>query len=64
MMNMLLKQRLKDLVGELQEIEYEYKLSGEKIIMQKDYIEDIKKNKDVIVKEKENDYEHNKKRIR
>ena len=33
MMNMLLKQRLKDLVGELQEIEYEYKLSGEKIII-------------------------------
>ena len=29
---MLLKQRLKDLVIELQEIEYEYKLSIEKII--------------------------------
>ena len=58
-MNMLLKQRLKDLVGELQEIEYEYKLSGEKIII-KIYIEDIK-NKDVIVKEKENDYEITKK---
>ncbi len=46
MMNMLLKQRLKDLVIELQEIEYEYKLSGEKIIMQEAYIEDIKKNKE------------------
>ena len=63
MMNMLLKQRLKDLVGELQEIEYEYKLSGEKIIMQEAYIEDIKKNKDVIVKEKESDYEHNTKQL-
>ena len=63
MMNMLLKQRLKDLVGELQEIEYEYKLSGEKIIMQEAYIEDIKKNKDVIVKEKEGDYEHNAKQL-
>jgi len=63
MMNMLLKQRLKDLVGELQEIEYEYKLSGEKIIMQEAYIEDIKKNKDVIVKEKESDYEHNAKQL-
>ncbi len=63
MMNMLLKQRLKDLVIELQEIEYEYKLSGEKIIMQEAYIEDIKKNKDVIVKEKENDYEHNAKEL-
>ena len=59
MMNLLLKQRLKDLVTELQEIEYEYKLSSEKISMQETYIEDIKKNKDVIVKEKENDYEHN-----
>tara|TARA_Y100001963_G_scaffold52568_2_gene73649 strand:+ start:3314 stop:5026 length:1713 start_codon:yes stop_codon:yes gene_type:complete len=63
MMNVLLKQRLKDLVGELQEIEYQYKLSGEKIIMQEAYIEDIKKNKDVIVKEKENDYEHNAKQL-
>ena len=32
MMNALIKQRLKDLVGELQEIEYKYKLSSEKII--------------------------------
>ena len=63
MMNALIKQRLKDLVGELQEIEYKYKLSGEKIIMQEAYIEDIKKNKDVIVKEKENDYEFNAKSL-
>ena len=63
MMNMLLKQRLKDLVGELQEIEYKYKLSREKIVMQEAYIEDIKKNKDVIVKEKENDYEFNAKSL-
>ena len=35
-----------------------------KIIMIKEiYIEDIKKNKDVIVKEKENDYEHNAKEL-
>ena len=58
-MNMLLKQRLKDLVLELQEVEYNYKLSGEKINMQEDYIEDIKKNKDVIVKEKQNTYDNN-----
>ena len=62
-MNVLLKQRLKDLVGELQEIEYQYKLSGEKIIMQEAYIEDIKKNKDVLVKEKESDYEYNTKQL-
>ena len=63
MMNALIKQRLKDLVGELQEIEYKYKLSSEKIVMQEAYIEDIKKNKDVIVKEKENDYEFNTKSL-
>ena len=63
MMNALIKQRLKDLVGELQEIEYKYKLSSEKIVMQEAYIEDIKKNKDVIVKEKENDYEFNAKSL-
>ena len=59
MMNMLLKQRLKDLVTELQEVEYNYKLSGEKISMQENYIEDIKKNKDVIVKEKQTTYDNN-----
>ena len=58
-LNMLLKQRLKDLVLELQEIEYDYKLSGEKISMQEDYILDIKKNKDVIVKEKQTTYDNN-----
>ena len=58
-MNMLLKQRLKDLVLELQEVEYNYKLSGEKINMQEVYIEDIKKNKDVIVKEKQTTYDNN-----
>ena len=56
---MLLKQRLKDLVTELQEVEYNYKLSGEKISMQENYIEDIKKNKDVIVKEKQTTYDNN-----
>ena len=58
-MNMLLKQRLKDLVLELQEIEYNYKLSGEKINMQEIYIEDIKKNKGSIIESKQNDYHSN-----
>jgi len=58
-MNMLLKQRLKDLVLELQEIEYNYKLSGEKINMQEIYIENIKKNKDLIINEKNDNYHYN-----
>jgi len=59
MMNIILKQRLKDLVIELQEVEYNYKLSGEKITMQKTYIEDIKNNAGIIIKEKQNNYDNN-----
>jgi DNA repair exonuclease SbcCD ATPase subunit len=59
MMNMILKQRLKDLVIELQEVEYNYKLSGEKINMQESYIEDIKNNAGVIIESKQNDYHSN-----
>ena len=58
-MNMILKQRLKDLVIELQEVEYNYKLSGEKITMQKTYIEDIKNNAGIIIKEKQTNYDNN-----
>jgi DNA repair exonuclease SbcCD ATPase subunit len=59
MMNMLLKQRLKDLVIELQEVEYNYKLSSEKITMQESYIKDIKNNAGVIIGSKQNDYHSN-----
>ena len=55
MMNILLKQRLKDLVTELQEVEYNYKLSSEKISMQKTYIKDIKKNAGMYYKRKRKD---------
>jgi DNA repair exonuclease SbcCD ATPase subunit len=48
-MNLLLRQRLKDLATELQEVEYNYKLSSEKISMQETYIKDIKNNADVII---------------
>ena len=58
-MNMLLKQRLKDLVTELQEVEYNYKLSSEKITMQESYIENIKNNAGVIIESKQNDYHSN-----
>ena len=58
-MNLLLKQRLKDLVTELQEVEYNYKLCGEKITMQSTHIENIKNNADLIIKEKQSNYENN-----
>ena len=59
MMNMILKQRLIDLVIEFQEVEYNYKLSNEKITMQEAYIEDIKNNADIIIKEKQTNYDSN-----
>jgi len=58
-MNMILKQRLKDLVVELQEVDYNYKLCNEKITMQETYIKDIKNNAGVIIESKQNDYHSN-----
>ena len=58
-MNVLLKQRLKDLVTELQEVEYNHKLCSEKISMQSTHIENIKNNADIIIKEKQNNYDNN-----
>ena len=58
-MNLLLRQRLKDLATELQEVEYNYKLSNEKISMQETYIKDIKNNAGVIIKDKEKTYDDN-----
>ena len=58
-MNMILKQRLKDLVVELQEVDYNYKLCNEKITMQETYIKDIKNNAGVIIKEKQSNYDNN-----
>jgi len=58
-MNVLLKQRLKDLVTELQEVEYNHKLCSEKITMQSTHIENIKNNADIIIKEKQSNYENN-----
>ena len=58
-MNILLKQRLKDLVTELQEVEYNYKLSNEKITMQEAYIKETNSNKGSIIESKQNDYHSN-----
>jgi len=58
-MNVLLKQRLKDLVIELQEVEYNHKLCSEKISMQSTHIENIKNNAGIIIKEKQNNYDNN-----
>ena len=51
-MNVLLKQKMKSVVEELREIEYQYDIISEKISLQENYIDDIQKNKDDIIKEK------------
>ena len=63
-MNILLKQKLKGIIEELREVEYEYNLMSEKISLQENYIEDIQKNKDDIIKEKESAFNTNKYHIR
>ena len=63
-MNVLLKQKMKSIVEELREIEYQYDIISEKISLQENYIDDIQKNKDDIIKEKESAFNTNKYHIR
>ena len=52
LMNMLLKQKLKTISDDLRDIDFQIELTTEKIKLQKKYIDDVKKNKDKIIKEK------------
>ena len=52
LMNFLLKHKVKEVSEELKSIEYEFRLSKEKIDLQSKYIEDIKKNKVKLIEEK------------
>ena len=53
LMNFLLKHKVKEVSEELKSIEYEFRLSKEKIDLQNKYIENIRKNKERIIEEKE-----------
>ena len=53
LMNFLLKHKVKEVSEELKSIEYEFRISKEKIDLQNKYIEDIKRNKEKIIEEKE-----------
>ena len=53
-MNLLARQQLKSLSDEIREVDYEYDITSEKIELQENFIEDIKKNKDSIIEEKQN----------
>ena len=52
LMNLILKHKLKTLADDQREVEYNSSLAEEKIDLKKKYIEDVKNNKDVILKEK------------
>ena len=52
LMNMLVKNQLKDVVDELRDVDYNKEITEEKIDLQGKYIEDLKKNKDKIIREK------------
>ena len=52
LMNMLLKQKLKTISDNIRDVDYQRELTSDKVKLQKQYIEDIKKNKDKIVSEK------------
>ena len=63
LMNMLLKQKLKDLQEELTSIDNRYELNIEKIGLQENYIDDLKKNKDKLISSKKESIENNNKAI-
>ena len=52
LMNFLLKHKVKEVSEELKSIEYEFRITKEKIDLQSKYIEDIKKNKVKLIEEK------------
>jgi len=59
LMNMLLKIKLKDLQEELVLTDNRYELTTEKISLQENYIDDLKKNKDKLIKTKKESIENN-----
>lgn len=58
-MAMLLKQKIKDVNDEIKELDHQYDMAVEKISMQQNFIDDMKANKDQIVKEKQTQFDKN-----
>ena len=52
LMNMLLKQKLKNISDNIRDIDYQMELTTEKVGLQEKYIADVKKNKDKLIEEK------------
>ena len=52
LMNMLLKQKLKNISDDIRDIDYQLELIKEKTSLQKQYIDDVKRNKNKVIEEK------------
>ena len=63
LMNMLLKQKLKNISDNIRDINYQVELTTEKVGLQEQYIDDVKKNKDKLIIEKNNLIDGNKEEI-
>ena len=52
LMNMILKQNLKAIGDQIRDVDYNYEITNEKIELQENYIDEIKRNKDKLIAEK------------
>ena len=62
-MNLILKQRLKIILDDIRENDYQYELTSEKISFQENHIADLKDNKEKIIQQKQSLIENNKKEV-
>ena len=62
-MNLILKQRIKIILDDIRENDYQYQLASEKISFQENHIADLKDNKEKIIKQKQNLIKQNEKEI-
>jgi len=60
-MNLILKQRLKIILDDIRETDYQYELASEKISFQENHIADLKDNKEKIIQQKQTLIENNEK---
>jgi len=62
-MNLILKQRLKIILDDIRETDYQYQLASEKISFQENHIADLKDNKEKIIQQKQTLIENNEEEI-
>ena len=63
-MNFILKQKLKTILDDIRENDYQYQLTSEKISLQENHIADLKENKEKIIKQKQKLIKDNQKEIK